>query len=258
MPVGETLAQQRQRLTLTAHLMSAASLLQAEWELDDSVGRNLVRPGLLARIQRICRTHDIDRIAMGHVLMAEAQNARQGDLRYLEWLTREVELSLAAYASGILRYIRHQHDLLTKEQAIALAYLGISFGEKPIDRVKLTILLSSISQGSTLRLVPPALAEKSEYLTRNQRTLLDRIVELADAFFANEPLGPLRPRLFPLLAGETGAGKTFLLRKAAVRLNAELISVTVGDWVPQGASADYEAEWIPLFGPSLESVWAIG
>lgn len=250
MPIGETVAQQRQRLTLTAHLMCAASLLQAEWESDDNVatGRTLVRPGLLSRIHRICRTREIDRIAMGHVLMAEAQRARQGNLCYLEWLTREVELSLTAYAGGVLRYIRQQRDLLPKEQAIALAYLGLSFGDNSSDRAKLATLLSSITQGCSLRLVPPAITDKSEYLTRYQREALDRITDLADAFFANEQMGPLRPRLFPLLAGETGVGKTFLLRKAAARMKAELISITVGDWIPQGANPEFEATAYTILG----------
>jgi hypothetical protein len=103
------MAQQRQRLTLTAHLMCAASLLQAEWESDDmAIDRGpRIRPGLLARIRRICRTQAIDTIAMGHVLIAEAHTARHGDLLYLEWLTREVELSLAGYAAGVLRYLQH-------------------------------------------------------------------------------------------------------------------------------------------------------
>ncbi len=243
MPIGETFAQQRHRLTLAAHLMCAASILQAEWEATDGVttSKNLIRPGLLARLHRVCRTHEIDRIAMGHVLMAEAQNARQSDLCYLGWLTREVELSLTMYAAGVLRYIRQQRDLLAREQAIALAYLGIAFGEKADDREKLATLLSILTQGSPIRLVPPALPNKAEYLTNRQRVVLERVTELGDAFFANEQLGPLRPRLFPLLSGATGAGKTFLIRKAAARLKAEFISLTVGDWIPQGAAAEYEA-----------------
>lgn len=243
MPIGETLAEQRHRLTLAAHLMCAASILQAEWEANDDVAesRDLIRPGLLARLLRICRTHAIDRIAMGHVLMAEAQSARQSDLCYLEWLTKEVELSLAPYAAGIIRYIRQQRDLLPREQAIGLAYLGIAFGQKADDRAKLATLLSTLTQGIPLRLVSPVLPDKSEYLTNGQRAVLERVTELGDAFFANERLGPLRPRLFPLLGGATGAGKTFLIRKAAARLKAAFITITAGEWIPQGAAAEYEA-----------------
>lgn len=250
MPIGETVAQQRHRLTLTAHLICAASLLQAEWESDEkiSIRPNFIRPSLLTRLQRICRTRDIGRTAMGHVLMAEAQSARQGDLRYLEWLTREVELTLSGHTTGVLRYIRQQGDLLPKEQAIALAYLGISLGEDSPDRARLITLLSSLSQGCALRLVPSTPAEKSEYLTSNQKAVLERVTELADAFFANEALGPVRPRLFPLIAGATGAGKTFLIRKAATRLKAEFISITAGDWIPQGANADYEATTFTILG----------
>ncbi len=77
-------------------------------------------------------------------------------------------------------------------------------------------------------------------MTGRQKEVLARVLELADTFFANEHLGSIRPRLFPLLGGATGAGKTFLIRKAAAVLKAEFVSITVGDWIPQGAGADYE------------------
>jgi hypothetical protein len=44
----------------------------------------------------------------------------------------------------------------------------------------------------------------------------------------------MRPRLYPLIAGPTGAGKSFLVREVANRLKAHYLPITYGNWMPQG------------------------
>jgi hypothetical protein len=240
---GETVTQQRRRVKLAAHLMSAAAILQFEWEAMDETTptRDLIRPGLLTRLQRICRTREINRATLGHILVAEAQRARSEDIFYLEWLTREIELTLTSFANGVVRYVRQQRDLLQREHAMSLVYLCIANTQIAADRAKLILLLSGLSQGSSLPLMPPPISGNAEYLTGRQMKAIGRLLELADAFYAKEFLGPVRPRLFPLLGGASGVGKTFLVKKAAALLKAEFLSVTAGDWIPMGANQEFEA-----------------
>lgn len=45
----------------------------------------------------------------------------------------------------------------------------------------------------------------------------------------------VKPRLFPLVVGPTGAGKSHLVKLTAETLRANHLRVTYGDWVPRGA-----------------------
>lgn len=73
-------------------------------------------------------------------------------------------------------------------------------------------------------------------LTASQRQALDRIVRLGVLHYSGVAKHlPVSPRLWPLLAGPTGAGKSFLVRSAAKQLEASYLHVAYGDWIVQGA-----------------------
>lgn len=74
-------------------------------------------------------------------------------------------------------------------------------------------------------------------LSASQNAVFKNLVELGLMFFSQEntPTTTLRPRLFPLIAGPTGAGKSFLVKKVAALLKAEYFPITYGDWMVQGA-----------------------
>jgi hypothetical protein len=240
---GESLLDQKRRKSLSALARSAASVLQEEWEKidDDAPAQRFVRPALLARLARICRNQQMSRIALGHILVAEATNARLSPIPYLEWLIRELELSLAPFASGVYRYVRLNRESLSPERSVGLVYLAVSFSPEPKDRGTLLELLTCIvAHGSTLRLVPPPPSSKSEFITAEQQHVLSRLLELADTYFSNQQLGSIRPRLFPVVVGPSGAGKTFLGKRVAGLVKAEYVCFTCADWIPLGANQEYE------------------
>lgn len=74
------------------------------------------------------------------------------------------------------------------------------------------------------------------HLTRSQANALDRIVRLGVLNYSGIATQlAVSPRLWPLLAGPTGAGKSFLVRSAAEQLGASYLRVAYGDWIVQGA-----------------------
>ena len=49
---------------------------------------------------------------------------------------------------------------------------------------------------------------------------------------------PLRARLFPLICGPTGSGKSMIVEQVAHEIGAEYLRITYGDWVPAGGAKD--------------------
>ena len=81
----------------------------------------------------------------------------------------------------------------------------------------------------------PALPESNLVLTESHRAALDRIVAMGQIFYERPAnTSPISLRLYPMLVGPTGAGKSRLVREAALCLNAELLKLCRGDWLPRG------------------------
>lgn len=84
-------------------------------------------------------------------------------------------------------------------------------------------------------------------LSQSQSDALETLVLLGRLFFGGAPKDqcdrPLQLRLFPLLAGPTGVGKSFLVRQAAKALYADYFRLTRGDWVVVGARAGRPTTW---------------
>lgn len=256
MPIGESISDQKARMRLVAQALSVANILQEEWAGNTGVlsPADLLAPNLLCRIARIRRRKNLDPASLGALLLNEAHQARHGDLKHLTWFTREAELCLVRHPNGLSRYLREQRKSLPRERKIALLFFGISLAKDKTDRGELVSLLASGYLEANRELAEPIAPSKSEpILTRNQQLVLGRLTDLADAFFSQEHMGPIRPRLFPLVAGPTGAGKSFLAKQTAQRLNASFITLTAGDWVPLGAAADYEASMYTILAKLAHS-----
>lgn len=72
--------------------------------------------------------------------------------------------------------------------------------------------------------------------TADQVRVMERIRALAKLHYNEAASGCLiQPRLWPLLVGPTGSGKTFLCRRLAQQLDAFYLRVSYGGWVVQGA-----------------------
>lgn len=76
------------------------------------------------------------------------------------------------------------------------------------------------------------------HFTRRQEEVLETCVTMGELFFEHRkrPPGILEPRLFPLLCGPSGAGKTMLVTAVAQRLKASYLRQQRGDLAPQGSA----------------------
>lgn len=72
--------------------------------------------------------------------------------------------------------------------------------------------------------------------TKSHRAALDTLLTIGKMFFSGERhLARVKLRLFPLLIGPTGVGKSFAVEEAARVLRAEYFKVTRGDWLVTGS-----------------------
>ncbi len=73
-------------------------------------------------------------------------------------------------------------------------------------------------------------------LTSSQKRVSDRITAFAETHFsATSWNGPIDPQTNILIAGPTGTGKSFSVKRAAQRAVAKYAQVTHGSWIPIGA-----------------------
>jgi len=79
---------------------------------------------------------------------------------------------------------------------------------------------------------------ESEPMTESHRAAGNTLRTVGQVFFSNDRhlASGLKLRLFPLIVGPTGAGKTHLVRSAARQLHSRYFKVTRSDWIPQGST----------------------
>lgn len=234
-------SQQRRRSVLSAQALNALHYLHLQWlqagqpwDSDDQ----LITPQLLRRIRRVSGEGNLGPKDLKRLLDVEIRLSLEKNLLSLEWLTHELQLCLCSFPCGVLPYLQQQRELMSAERRGALCCIAISRSSDPaIRQALLTYLADTIGIRIAL---PVSRATKCEgFVTRAQEQVLNRLIEIGDAFFNREP-DQMSARLSPLLAGPSGSGKTFLARLAAKRFNAHVIATTPGDWVPQGANDDFE------------------
>jgi hypothetical protein len=76
------------------------------------------------------------------------------------------------------------------------------------------------------------------FSTQSQEVAFQRILAMARLYYESPSNPILTPRLSPLIAGPTGSGKTSVIARVAVSVDAHLIRLTVGEWIPQGANRE--------------------
>lgn len=76
------------------------------------------------------------------------------------------------------------------------------------------------------------------FVTESHRSAAITLLTIADLFFSDErALTPgLNLRLFPLIAGPTGAGKSSLVKSIARLKHARYLKLTRSDWIVQGST----------------------
>jgi hypothetical protein len=86
----------------------------------------------------------------------------------------------------------------------------------------------------------PGAISPSAVLTNAQAHALETMVALGNLFFNGQSISTCasKPRLFPLIVGPTGAGKSWLVRQAAEKLHVKPLHLTFGSWLPLGNRHD--------------------
>lgn len=75
-------------------------------------------------------------------------------------------------------------------------------------------------------------------LTASQADVLGRLEALAGLYFSGTRIAGLRPRTSPVIMGESGTGKSFIVGELGTRLKLKVLKVTVGDWMVAGGRTD--------------------
>ena len=74
------------------------------------------------------------------------------------------------------------------------------------------------------------------FFTQSHQTAHETLTVLGQLFYTRQCEHQLiKPRLFPLIVGPTGSGKSHLVERLASEIEADYFKVTRGDWIPQGA-----------------------
>ena len=74
------------------------------------------------------------------------------------------------------------------------------------------------------------------FFTQSHHAAHETLTVLGQLFYTRQCEHQLiKPRLFPLIVGPTGSGKSHLVERVATEIVADYFKVTRGDWIPQGA-----------------------
>lgn len=241
MPVGETIAEQGRRSLLSVRAVATMMALCEYYKSlpPDADTSEVLAPGLLLRVVRKRTERNLSITSVAQLLSCEVSKARKGPLVTLAWLVDQLEYSLTRDPASLLTYLCQHRSSLPKGREEALLLLSTSVDAEPNIREQILHRLGKITGARSLVGYSDA-SFAGQIFTRNQRSILVRLLEMADVFYFTEATGPIRPRLFPLLIGPTGAGKSHIVKAIATQLGCDFLSITAGDWIVQGATADYE------------------
>lgn len=224
----ELLRDIRVRQGLRARALACLDYLENRWSKAPQFAEpsaalvRAVRKKLRGRLEkRTCRS-------VAQALRAECELRERGCPDGFATLVSQLELELALHPAELAAYVQTFAESLTRDQLELLAYKSRSPDSSGLDAVR-----------QLFNLAAPT-ASSGKWLTRSQSKVLTRMVEVGAAFYACPQTALAKRRMSLLMCGPTGAGKTFLAVEAAARLDAEPVVTTVGDWIPCGASQEFE------------------
>ncbi len=153
-----------------------------------------------------------------------------------EQLVHEIELAMARHPSVLLSYLRLAKGCDWKPcERQGLLSLSLACCETSQVRDKITgqlkVTLFNFSAADGIESEPDG-----SFIPASQRVVFDELLLRGEMFFSPKVHAlKVQPRLNPLVAGPTGAGKTFIIESVAKKLGAVFLKVSFGDWVPIGA-----------------------
>jgi len=140
----------------------------------------------------------------------------------------QVALDLLAKAS---RFIETTEDAFRVDRAQKHAVQVILLRKK-------TIPPESLRPAPPLPSAIEATPAGEPLLTESHRAALSKLIEIGELFYSRPVTSSqIALRLHVLIVAPTGAGKSWLSRKAAASLGADYFKVTRGDWCPRGSKS---------------------
>jgi len=152
-------------------------------------------------------------------------------------LVHEIEFALARSPRALLAYLTASQSCTWRpreRQTLLHLSLGWCNAGEIRDEITAQLKTTLATYAACDGLEPPP---TGAYIPPSQRAVYDALLVRGEMFFAPR-IHSLRiqPRLNPLIAGPTGAGKTFIVEAVAKRLDASFMKVCFGDWIPIGAT----------------------
>lgn len=160
---------------------------------------------------------------------------------------------LAKFSSVRLReYINESKlDEYNRELAGQLIYEAVY--HKTLTQAEADLMMASFDKIQTVDTNPVSKPKLSTpVLTRSQRAVVTRCAALAELFFSKKHNNSvLHPRVYPLIAGPTGAGKSKLAKVLAEQVEAKHVLISFARWMPQGVGKEYEPTQFTLLRQAL-------
>lgn len=149
----------------------------------------------------------------------------------------EVAFDLLAHASHFITNVQ-EGVLVGRAHAHALKVLLFQKQSGTARKPASPVVPSIPAAMANPAVVAPSSPARPMILTENYRAALAQLTMMGELFYGPRPTAlPLMLRLFPLMVGPTGAGKTFTVKQTAAQLKAAYFKVTRGDWIPRGAKS---------------------
>ncbi len=152
-------------------------------------------------------------------------------------LVHEIEVALARSPRALLAYLTAAQSCTWRpRERQVLLHLSLGWCDAGEIRDEITAQLKTTL--ATYAACDGLEAAPTEaYIPPSQRAVYEALLLRGEMFFAPKMHSlRIQPRLNPLIAGPTGAGKTFIVETVAKRLDASFMKVCFGDWIPVGAT----------------------
>lgn len=152
-------------------------------------------------------------------------------------LVHEIEFALARSPRSLLSYLKQSQVCKWQpRERQALLHLSLSWcntgelREAITEQLRATLNTCAVSDEIDQ-------APLDAYISPSQRLGYEALLVRGEMFFAPRFHSlRIQPRLNPLIAGPTGAGKTFIVEAVAKKLEASFMKICFGDWIPIGAT----------------------
>ncbi len=147
---------------------------------------------------------------------------------------------LAKFSSARLLDFLRETQLAANNRELAGQLISEAVYHKSMTQSEADLVIDEYDEGSP-QVGAAKLNGQGHVLTRSQSAVVTRCSSLAELFFSQSHRNSiLRPRVYPLIAGPTGVGKSKLAKVLAEQVDAKHMMISFARWMPQGVGKEYE------------------